>query len=174
MKLICAWCGNTIDRAGYGHALDPETSHGMCPTCSETLASQERGVSLERHIHSIPIPILLVDRNNVVVTMNTKAGEMLGGKLSTAKQLLGQVFDCAHYRRPEGCGRAIHCSGCAIRTSVAATFDTGKPQIQIPATLTTESPDKLSEAVLTITTVMSDGVVLLRVEQRAAAVGNEQ
>lgn len=57
---------------------------------------------------------------------------------------------------------------------VAATFSTGEPEIQIPATLTTESPDQLSEAVLTITTVKSDGVVLLRVEQRAAAVSNKQ
>jgi hypothetical protein len=51
---------------------------------------------------------------------------------------------------------------------------TGEPQIQIPATLTTESPDRLSEAVLTITTVMSDGVDLLRIEQRAAAMRSEQ
>lgn len=167
MKLICAWCGNTIDRAGYWQTLDPDTSHGMCPTCSEAIASQEHGVSLQRHIDGIPVPILLIDRNNVVVTMNVKAGEMLGGKLATAKQLLGQVFDCVHWRRPQGCGRAVHCSGCAIRRSVAATFDTGEPQIRIPATLTTESPDRLSEAVLIITTVKSDGVVLLRVEQGA-------
>ena len=164
MNFVCAWCGNTIDRAGYSQTLDPNTSHGMCPTCSEALASQERGISLERHIDNIPIPILLVDRNNVVLTMNAKADETLGGKLATAKQLLGQVFDCVHSRRAEGCGRSIHCSGCAIRRSVAATFDTGEPQILIPATLTTESPDQLSEAVLTITTVKSDGVVLLRIE----------
>lgn len=174
MQLICAWCGSTIDRAGYGPTLDSSTSHGMCPTCSETIASEQRGVSLERHIDSIPIPILLVDRNNVVVTMNSKAGEMLGGKLATARQLLGHVFDCVHSRRPEGCGRTIRCSSCAIRRSVAATFSTGEPEIQIPATLTTESPDQLSEAVLTITTVKSDGVVLLRVEQRAAAMSNKQ
>jgi hypothetical protein len=165
MKLVCAWCGNPIDRAGYSQTLDPDTSHGMCPTCSEALASQERGVSLERHIDSIPVPILLVDSNNVVVAMNATATASLGGKPdSTAKQLFGQVFDCVHSHSPEGCGRAIHCSGCLIRRSVAATFNTGEPQVLIPATLSIENLDQLSEVVLTVTTVKRDGVVILRIE----------
>jgi len=165
MKLICAWCGNTIDRTGYGQTLDPETSHGMCAACSEALGQQERGVSLERHLDSIPVPILLVDGNIDVVMMNAKASEVLSEKLTaTAKPCLGQVFDCIHSRLPEGCGRTIHCSGCTIRRSVAATFDTGQPQIRVPATISIESPDQLSQAVISITTVKREAVVLLRIE----------
>jgi len=166
MKLICAWCGVTIDRPGYGLTRDPDTSHGMCPECAEAVVSQERGVSLQRHIDRIPIPIFLIDGDDGVVAMNAKACEVLGKKsVATAKQPFGQVFDCIHSRLPEGCGRTIHCSGCAIRRSVTTTFQTGEPQIQIPATLSINNPDRLSDAVLTITTLRRDGIVLLRVEE---------
>ena len=168
MNLICAWCGRTIDRGGYSQVLDPNTSHGMCLACQDALVSQELGISLDRHIDSIPVPILLVDGSNTVVTMNATAREMLGEEPdATAKLLFGQVFDCVHSRLPEGCGRTVHCLGCAIRRSVAATFETGEPQILIPATLSIESSDQLSAAVVTITTVKRDGVVLLRIEKRA-------
>jgi nitrogen-specific signal transduction histidine kinase len=166
MKLVCAWCGVTIERPGYSQTLDPGASHGMCPACYEALVAQESGVSLQRHIDSIPIPILLVDSNDAVVAMNAKAGSVLGKKLdATAKQPFGQVFDCIHSRLPEGCGRTIHCSGCQIRRSVAMTFETGEPQVLVPATLSLESPDQLSDAVLTITTVKRDELVLLRIEK---------
>jgi len=168
MKLICAWCGNTIDRSDYSQMLDPNTSHGMCAACSEALALQEQGVSFERHIDSIPIPILLLNSDNTVVMMNTTASEMLGQKLDgSAEPFLGRVFDCVYSHLPEGCGRTIHCSGCAMRRSIAATFKTGQAQVLVPATLSIESPDQVSAATLTITTVKRDGVVLLRIEQRA-------
>ena len=165
MKLICAWCGVTIERPGYDLTLDRDTSHGMCADCAEAVVSQERGVSLQRHIDRIPIPIFLIDSDDAVVTMNAKACEGLGKKsAATAKQPFGQVFDCIHSRLPEGCGRTIHCSGCAIRRSVVRTFQTGEPQIRIPATLSIDNPDRLSDAVLIITTLKRDGIVLLRVE----------
>ena len=170
MKLICAWCGNTIDRVDSRQTFEPHTSHGMCAACSEALASQDHGVPLKRHIDSIPVPILLVDSDNAVVMMNARASEMPSEKLdAAAKPFLGRVFDCVHSHLPEGCGRAIHCSGCQIRRSVAATLKTGQPQVLVPATLSIESPDRPSEAVFTITTVKRDGVVLLRIEPRACS-----
>jgi hypothetical protein len=144
----------------------------MCPACYDALVSQEGGVSLQRHIDSIPIPILLVDSNDAVVAGNAKACSVLGKKLdATARPLFGEVFDCVHSHLPEGCGRTIHCSGCVIRRTVATTFDTGEPQVLVPATLSLESPDQLSDAVLTITTVKREreGVVLLRIEKAKGA-----
>lgn len=167
MKLVCAWCGTTIDRAGYGDVLGSTTSHGMCPACSEKLACQDRGISLQRHIDSIPVPIVLVDSRHAITAINAKASAMLGRKSS--QQAFGRVFDCIYSHLPGGCGRSIHCSGCAIRNAIATTFDTGEPQICVPATLTVESPDQISDAVFAITTVKRDGVVLLRIEQRPAS-----
>jgi len=168
MKLVCAWCGASIERPGYGHELDTTTSHGMCPACSRALDSQNEGVSLQRHIDSISVPIVLVDSNNSIVATNSKACEMLGRRPeATIDCMLGTVFDCVHSRLPEGCGRAIHCSGCVIRKCVTATFNTGAPQLSIPATLSVESPDQLLEAVFSVTTVKSVGVVAMRIEKLA-------
>lgn len=165
MRLVCAWCGVGIDRPGYGETLSPDTSHGMCPACSEALACEQRGASLHEYLNTVPIPVLLMDDSNAVVSMNAKASETLGKKLDGAEiQFFGKIFDCAHSRSSEGCGRSIHCSGCVIRRCVTVTFDTGEPQIMVPATLTTASPDDLSAAVLVVTTVKVGGFVLLRLE----------
>jgi len=94
MRLVCAWCGTAIKRPGYSQIVDPETSHGMCPVCSDALVSQERGASLQQHLDTIPIPVLLINDGNGVVTMNAKACDILGRKTGeTQTQLLGKVFD---------------------------------------------------------------------------------
>ena len=165
MTLVCAWCGITADLPGYSRKLNPDTRHGLCPACSKALTSQDIGVSLQSHIDSIPIPILLIDSHNIVIAMNAKANDTLGWK-SVLNQAFGRVFDCVYSRLPEGCARSIHCSGCVIRKAVETTFDTGESQIKLPATLSIENPDRLSEALFAITTARRDGVVLLRVEER--------
>jgi hypothetical protein len=164
MKLVCAWCGITVERPGYGRA-EAGTSHGMCPACSQAVASQERGTPLQQHLDTIPIPVLLIDDTDVAVTMNARALDCLGKTLDeTETQFSGKVFDCIHSRSPEGCGRTIHCSGCTIRRCVTTTFNTGDAQILVPATLSTRSPDRFSAAVIAVTTVKMGGFILLRIE----------
>ncbi len=164
MKSICAWCGADI-KACEPNQPDGQTSHGICQACSDGFLSYD-GVSLQTYIDSIPIPILVVDNNTGVVGTNAKACEELSRKPERLlDQLIGPVFDCTHSRLPQGCGRAIHCSGCVIRNCILTTFNTGEPQISVPATLTSENPDRLSEVVLTITTVKTAGLVVLRLEQ---------
>jgi nitrogen-specific signal transduction histidine kinase len=138
----------------------------MCEACSQALSLQRDGTSFQRHIDSITVPILVVDSNNTVVTMNTEASNVFGsGQDARVEEVLGRVFDCFYSSLPEGCGRHIHCAGCLIRRSVATTFETGKPQILIPATLSVESLDHVCDIVLYVTTVKNDGKVLLRVEK---------
>ena len=121
---------------------------------------------MQHHIDSIPIPILLIDSNNTTLAMNTKASEMLGtSPEAVGGSQVGAVFDCVHSHLVEGCGRSIHCSGCAIRRSVADTYHTGQPQIAVSATLNIASPEKPSDVVFTITTVRNDKVVLVRIDQ---------
>ena len=165
MSLVCPWCGTAIERLGYSQTFEPETSHGICPVCSESPVSQERGASLQQHLDSIPIPVLLINDGNSVVTMNAKARDVLGRKTAESQtQLFGKVFDCVHSGSAEGCGRTIHCSGCAIRRSVTMTFNTGESQVLVPATLSIASPDQISEAITAITTVKIGGLVLLHME----------
>ena len=164
MRLICAWCGTNVN-VSESNRLDQQTSHGICQACSDAFFSNN-GVSFQTYIDGIRIPILVVDNNTGVVGANSKACEYLGRKPERLlHQLIGPVFDCAHSRLPQGCGRTIHCSGCVIRNCILTTLNTGEPQISVPATLTSGNPDRLSEVVLTITTVKTAGVVVLRVEQ---------
>ena len=119
---------------------------------------------MEQHLDTIPIPVLLVNDGNSV-TMNAKACAVLGRKPGEKEtQLFGKVFDCVRSRSAEGCGRTIHCSGCAIRRSVTTTFNTGESQVLVPATLSIASRDQISEAVIAITTVKIGGSVLLHME----------
>ena len=164
MKLRCAWCGGAIEHPGHKETLDLGTSHGMCSTCAAALAREERGVSLQEHLDSILLPVLLVDESNSVAAMNTTARALFGNVFDKESQFLGRVFDCLHSRSSEGCGRSIHCSGCAIRRSVTRTFDTGEAQMSVPATLSRSSPDQLSDVVLAVTTIKMGGLVLLRLE----------
>lgn len=157
MMLRCAWCGVAIERPGY-ETVDRGTSHGMCPSCSEALACEERGVSLQEHLDSILLPVLVIDESNTVAAMNATASALFGYRSHTEAKFFGRVFDCMHSSTAEGCGRSIHCSGCAIRRSVITTFDTGESQISVPATLSKSSPDQLSEVVLAVTTVKIGGV----------------
>ncbi len=164
MTFICAWCGTEIKASDNNHS-DGQISHGICPACSDTFSRYD-GLSLQTYIDSMPIPILVVDTNTGVVGTNAKASEMLGCKPERLiDRVIGPVFDCAYSRLPQGCGRLIHCSGCVIRNCVLRTFNTGQPQVSVPATLTSGSPDELSEVVLTVTAVKTAGVVVLRLDQ---------
>lgn len=164
MKLRCAWCGGAIERPGQKETLDLGTSHGMCSNCSEMLACEERGVSLQEHLDSISLPVLLVDESNAIAAMNATARALFGNKFDKESLYLGRVFDCLHSRSSEGCGRSIHCSGCTIRRSITKTFDTGETQMSVPATLSRSSPDRLSDVVLAVTTIKLGALVLLRLE----------
>jgi hypothetical protein len=95
--------------------------------------------------------------------LNRKASEITGSNpKDSVKRLPGDVFECQQARLPEGCGRAVCCSGCAIRKAVLKTFETGEPESGIPATLTLEGDQ--SSVALTITAIKTGDVVMLRIE----------
>ena len=166
MRRLCAWCGTRIEGSAVDDSLVCETSHGICSACSERFVSQD-GVSLQCYIDSIEIPILLVDSNTGILATNTRACELLGkgNRNDIINQLIGPVFDCAHALLPEGCGRTVHCSGCAIRRSVIATFNTGRPQISVPATLSLRDSEQPPDIVFRISTLKIKELVVMRVER---------
>jgi len=165
MKVVCAWCRARIAGSGGNEPSDSVTSHGICPACVENFSFQD-GVSLQRFLDTVPLPVLAIDAECRTETLNQKACEVLGKPRESVRlELLGPVFSCAYSRLPEGCGRTIHCSGCAIRKAVTQTFETGEPRVSIPATLTLGDLDEPAAVDLTITTIKADGMVLLRLER---------
>jgi hypothetical protein len=143
---------------------DTETTHGICRGCADNFEFQQ-GVPFQRYIDSLPLPVLVVDRHVVVKAVNRSACEALGKEpLEIVQHLGGNVFECEYARLPEGCGRTVHCSGCAIRRSVTRTYETGEPLTGVPAVLHRGGKDRPRDIAFTITTVRSGSWVLLRVD----------
>jgi PAS domain-containing protein len=162
MKSICAWCGSEIAPGGTEEPADGPVSHGICASCRNNIDCQE-GVALQSYLDSIPLPILVLDSKFQIAALNSKACEITGSNpKDSSKRLPGDVFECEQARLPEGCGRAVCCSGCAIRKAVLKTFETGEPESGIPATLTLEGDH--AAVALTITAIKAGDVVMLRIE----------
>jgi len=162
MKTICAWCGSEIAPRGTEEPTDGPVSHGICASCRDNFDCQE-GVALQSYLDSIPLPIMVLDSKFQVTALNRKFCEITGkNPRDPARRLPGEVFECEQARLPGGCGRAVCCSGCAIRKAVLKTFETGEPESGIPATLTLEGDQ--SSLALTITAVKVGDVVMLRIE----------
>jgi hypothetical protein len=65
---------------------------------------------------------------------------------------------------PEGCGKTVHCSGCAIRNTVMDTFQSGKSHLAVEAPLVYGTPDNRHEISFLISTEKVKDVVLLRID----------
>jgi len=163
MKTVCAWCGASIAGSGESEPSCTEISHGICAPCAENLRFVQGG-SLQRFLDSFPVPVLVVDADCRTEGMNRSALQLAGRNEAVHHELLGPVFTCVNFRLPGGCGRTIHCSGCAIRTAVTHTSATGEPQV-CPATLVVGDSDRPGEVALIITTIKMEGMVLLRLRR---------
>jgi len=112
----------------------------------------------------------LVNGNVEVSFLNRKAQELVGKDVEHAQgKLGGDVFECVNARLPGGCGGTIHCSGCAIRNSVSATYETGESRIRVPAPLRKGDPDHPTTVDLIITTMKRNDAVLLRLDEVGSA-----
>ena len=162
----CSWCNNEIAPPPAGGQFDRRIAAVLCDRCRENFAFQ-LGVPLQTLIDSLPAPIFVVDDDVKVKAVNREGQTLLGkGTAELLGRLGGVVFDCAYAQLPEGCGRTIHCSGCAIRRSVYHTWNTGERLLDVPATLRFAKSGAAvpEELALRISTERMGDVVLLRVE----------
>ena len=140
-------------------------THGICRNCRDNILFQ-LGVELEAYLDSLQVPIVLVNREGIVVSVNNHAKTMLCKDLAEIKGYKGgEVFECAYARLPEGCGNTTHCSGCTIRRTVMETYGTGKSFLRVPATLNQNSPEDPKETNLLISTERIAELVLLRIDK---------
>jgi PAS domain-containing protein len=125
----------------------------------------QMGVPFQAFIDRLPAPIFVVDNDGVIRTAN-KPGLALLRKTpeQVDRMRWGTVFECAYARLPEGCGRTVHCSGCAIRRSVYHTFETGEPLVDVPATLRFAGAGEPQDIEMLLSTEKMGSVVVLRVE----------
>lgn len=76
---------------------------------------------------AVPAPIMVVDRDVVIIDHNLAAGELLAALGGEAGRRAGEALHCLHASEtPEGCGRSPSCPECVVRGSVDACFERGK------------------------------------------------
>jgi PAS domain-containing protein len=142
-----------------------EVTHGLCLKCSHHIFAQ-LGMPLRQYLDGMDVPVAIVDSDAVVLMANRAAAEMVTKAAEQIEGVLcGKVFECEHGITQEGCGRTVHCSGCAIRNSIRRTIESGEPQVRVPATLRCVKPGETTETELLISTELLDGLVLLRIEK---------
>jgi PAS domain-containing protein len=167
VKRVCAWCKTEMpgDLPAQEPRGDAPVSHGICLACADTLFASE-AVTLQSIIETFAIPVLVVDSDVTVSLLNRTAREILGTSSEQAAQRRGgELFDCVYAHLPGGCGRTIHCAGCALRRAITHTCQTGEPQVLMPATLKRGDPDDPTAVTLTITTVKRNELVLVRLDR---------
>ncbi len=164
MKRICAWCKIELGTM-YLEDNSDDITHGICAKCKEKILGPQR-VELMTFLDSLNVPIVVVDAVVNAETANKAARKILQKELPEIAGFPGgAVFECAYSKLPEGCGKTIHCSGCAIRNTVMDTFQTGNSHLEIQAPLTQGTPDKNQEVNLLISTEKVSDVVLLRIDK---------
>ena len=149
-------------------SANPQTqglvTHGLCVDCAHRFFA-EMGMPLMEYIERLEAPILVVDASGTVRAANRRVRKLLQKDMAAIEgHKGGEVFECAHAGLPGGCGRTIHCSGCAIRRTVMDTFETGQSRLRVPAYLKRRAHNHLEEIQLLISTEKVDGAVLLRVD----------
>ncbi len=106
----------------------------------------------------------MVEGEGRVVAVNRSACDFLGRQASELVGLLGgEAMECAHARLPEGCGKTVHCTTCAIRNSVTWTHQSGEPLLRVPARLRRGA----ASLDLLVSTAQVGNLVHVTIEQRA-------
>lgn len=146
-----------------GRAAENLVTHSICLNCADNLDFQ-LGVSLQVYLDSLKVPIIALDGSGAVIAINSAA--VLRGKgeaAAPASEWVEKVFECSHVRLPEGCKRAVHCSGCAIRFVTADTFSSGESRHDVPAHLNHCSYDLNEATELLISADKVDNIVFLKI-----------
>ncbi len=160
---LCSKCRKEIPPFPPGLLTDRIITGGLCQECFQHVA--ESGMPLADFLDALEAPVLLVDSDVVVKAANQVVRTMLGKDISQVQGYRGgDVFVCAYARLPEGCGRTVHCSGCAIRLSVMETFTTGKSLLNVPAHLHQQVDNRFQPMDLRISTEKFWSMVLLRID----------
>jgi len=164
MKRVCAWCSKVMSPVKTGGKTSANMqTHSICSDCSDNLDFQ-LGVSLSTYLDSFKIPVVALDGNGALIGVNRAASEIYKDKVVIdSAEWQEKVFECAHARLPQGCKKAVHCSGCAIRIVTHESFASGKNTYNIPAHVNHCSSDRSEKAELLISAEKTDNIVFLKI-----------
>jgi hypothetical protein len=128
-----------------------------------------RPLPLNQLLDRLHVPVIAVDANVTATCANRAAERILGRRGNLIQgRLVGEVIECVHAAAPGGCGRSIHCAGCAIRRMATATFRDGTARCSIEAEQSVRHDGKTGPTRFTISTQKLGDVVLVIVEDMKA------
>ncbi len=136
MRIICSYCRKDI--CEKEPLSDISTKYGICDDCHNVYAEKVKGITLDNLIDEFETPVLVVDEDCRIIASNKMASHIAGlgpSKRDYIGLLGGEAMKCVYADLPEGCGNTYHCVGCAIRTAVKASMESGVPQKDVPVTL---------------------------------------
>jgi len=164
MKRVCAWCNKAMSPVKTeSKASTNVLTHSICSDCSDNLDFQ-LGVSLTTYLDSFKIPVVALDGNGLLIGVNRAATEIYKGKAAIEPaEWQEKVFECAHARLPQGCKKAVHCSGCAIRIVTSESFRSGASTSDVPAHFNHCSSDRTEKAELLVSADKTDNIVFLKI-----------
>ena len=162
MKRICAWCKKELVSKSGGTG---EITHSICDECMDYFYVNPNK-NLKDLLNSLVAPVLAIDEEGRVITLNNKAQKIISKKRGDIEgKLGGDVFECIYARLPGGCGHTTHCKSCTIRNTVTDTFNTGISQQKVPAYPDLETPEGPKQIRFLISTEKVDNIVLLRIDE---------
>lgn len=164
MKRVCAWCNRQM-KTLQADIKNPGglVTHSICDDCADNLDFQ-MGVTLARYIDSLKIPIIALDESGQIIAVNNEARKLHENRNIAVSAIWNdKIFECAHARLPEGCKKAVHCSGCAIRFITADTYRTGISQNDVPAHFNSCSADLTEKIELIVSADKIENIVFLRI-----------
>ena len=166
MKKVCAWCKRELEALDdVDHEQRFPITHGICEICAGNLLAQ-MGRPLYDFLDNLDVPILLIESGPLICTANKHARKLLDKQLPEIEgRKGGEVIECAHAKRPEGCGNTVHCKSCTIRITVLETFATGSSFVRVPAYPDIQTVSGVKNMRFLITTEKVGDFVLLRIEE---------
>ena len=165
MKTTCACCSRKMGTKPSEISVETIITRGLCEKCANKFFG-EMGEDLKTFLDGLPAPVVVVDPDVSVKTANARALALLAKNLPQIEGYKGgDVFECAYAKMPEGCGRTIHCSGCAIRRTVTDTLKSGRSHLKVPAHLHSGEADNCRDIDLLISTEKVGKIVLLRIDK---------
>ncbi len=165
MKRICAWCKKEMEPVDTGKEEENLISHGMCKSCYDVINRYDI-VSLREFLNKLETPVLAIDEEGTVVSVNTPVHELLKKNRSQIEGVkTGNVISCKNAFSPEGCGNTIHCDGCTIRNTVTDTYKTGEKHKNIKTFREVVTDDGFKKLNLQISTELINNIVFLRIDK---------
>ena len=162
MDIICSYC-KTLIRTVKSHLSG--TSDGVCRNCLPKLV-KDLGQPLSKFVDEMSTPILVMRGDTRIVAANAAARKLSREPLEELAGLLcGDVIGCLHSNDEGGCGRTVHCLSCAIQKSVAHTYQTGEPCLDVPAYMDLGLLSGDTEVRFRITTEKKGDFVILTISQ---------